>query len=258
MKLCWVGLGWRLRKKPGASQIGRELARTIGAGSVLLLSAIINFVVHPDALANVVAHERPIVGFIAIDEPSGPAQPTPQLNEADVRLLAATVWGEARSEGESGMRAVAHVIVNRLGPRFGGDIASVILAPAQFSAWNEGDRNRPLVENPETYATSGINLETWQAAQQIAREVLSGQSVDPTSGALFYHTRAVRPWWARYGHGRRIIGEHVFYADVPDRRPRHGVTPVAYSNALPAPASETTAEAAQAPHQLAEPELPIS
>jgi hypothetical protein len=56
----------------------------------------------------------------------------------------------------------------------------------------------------------------WQTAQRIAREVLSGQSVDPTGGALFYHTRAIRPRWSRQGHGRQVIGAHVFYADVPD------------------------------------------
>jgi hypothetical protein len=46
--------------------------------------------------------------------------------------------------------------------------------------------------------------------------VLSGQSADPTDGALFYHTRAVRPRWARVGQGRQTIGQHIFYADVPD------------------------------------------
>jgi spore germination cell wall hydrolase CwlJ-like protein len=116
------------------------------------------------------------------------------------------------------MRAVAHVIVNRVGERFGEDVESVIRAPWQFSAWNRGDPNRPLAQNPERYATDGVNLETWVIAQRVAREVLSGQSVDPTEGALFYHTRAISPWWARYGEGRREIGAHVFYRDVPNQR----------------------------------------
>jgi len=46
--------------------------------------------------------------------------------------------------------------------------------------------------------------------------VLAGQSIDPTGGALFYHTQAVRPRWSRVGQGRQVIGAHVFYADVPD------------------------------------------
>jgi hypothetical protein len=47
--------------------------------------------------------------------------------------------------------------------------------------------------------------------------VLSGQSIDPTDGSLFYHTRAVNPRWARYGQNSQIIGAHIFYRDVPDR-----------------------------------------
>lgn len=156
-----------------------------------------------------------------------PAQPiTAQritvASDEEVRLLAATAWAEARSEGEHGMRAVAHVMVNRVGPRFGDDLETVIRSPKQFSAWNRGDPNRPLVLNPERYARGGVNRVTWETAQNVAREVLEGRSVDPTAGALFYHTRAVRPYWSRYGVGRREIGAHVFYTDVPDQpRARH-------------------------------------
>ncbi len=148
------------------------------------------------------------------------AQPAVAADPRDVRLLAATVWAEARSEGEKGMRAVAHVMVNRMGPRFGAGVEDVVLAPRQFSAWNVGDPNRPLALNPERYASGGVNRITWLQAQQIAREVLEGRSVDPTQGALFYHTHAVRPSWSRYGVGKRSIGAHVFYADVPDLKPR--------------------------------------
>src|SRR5262249_41100803 len=145
------------------------------------------------------------------------APPQAAPDAAAVHLLAATTWAEARSEGEVGMRAVAHVIVNRIGKRFGGDLSTVVLAPKQFSSWNLHDPNRPLAQNPERFATSGANLETWNTAQEVARQVLSGQSKDPTNGALFYHTAATHPWWSRYGVGKAQIGAHVFYANVPDR-----------------------------------------
>ena len=204
--------------------------RTLGVVGVLAMAAAMNFTLHPDALAAVVSGEPIITGFVP-NEPSSSAAPeTVVVNEDEVRLLAATVWGEARSEGEVGMRAVAHVMVNRIGPRFGEDLATVILAPKQFSVWNRGDPNRRLVLNlvrDESYAT---DAEQWAMAQRIAREVLSGLSIDPTEGALFYHTRAVRPRWASDGVGRRTIGAHYFYADVPDagtrRTPR--VTNVAH------------------------------
>jgi hypothetical protein len=107
-------------------------------------------------------------------------------------------------------------MVNRVGDRFGEDLATVILSPKQFSVWNRGDPNRRTVQALARDASSIATDTEWIMADRIAREVLSGQSVDPTGGALFYHTRAVRPRWARVGQGRRIIGQHIFYADVPD------------------------------------------
>jgi hypothetical protein len=237
MAARWVGLSRPSKKKKAAravsrhgfAQAVRDSLHAFGATSVLIMAAVMNFALYPDALAAVVGGDQAaLVGFVPV-EPSGALAPAPAtpvvVNEADVRLLAATAWGEARSEGADGMRAVAHVIVNRVGQRFGDSVETVIRAPKQFSAWNIGDPNRPLVQNPERYATGGANLETWRQAQEIARQVLSGQSVDPTNGALFYHTRAIRPWWSRYGQGRTVIGAHVFYRDVPDQSRsarRHG------------------------------------
>lgn len=166
------------------------------------------------------------------------ATPVPLLAPPDpqeVRLLAATMWAEARSEGEDGMRAVGHVMVNRVGPRFGDDLRTVIFSPKQFSAWNAGDPNRPLAQNPDRYARSKIDRVTWAAAKRIAYEVLAGASADPTNGALFYHTRAVRPTWSRYGRGQHVIGAHIFYRDVPDLRARPAVQRITHAPHAEAP-----------------------
>jgi spore germination cell wall hydrolase CwlJ-like protein len=228
MAARWVGLTRPHNKKTAARIAVRRTFRdaiqdcvhALGVSGVLLMAAALNFAMYPDALANVVG-EQAIIGFVPEDQSSSAA--TQQIapivvDETEVRLLAATVWGEARSESEDGMRAVAHVMVNRIGSRFGEDLATVILSPKQFSVWNRGDPNRRLVTsfvaNPERYTSAGDPQ--WETAQQIAREVLSGQSVDPTEGALFYHTRSIRPRWSRQGVGRQTIGQHVFYADVPD------------------------------------------
>lgn len=236
MAARWVGVAGPHDKKTAARAAARrgfthtirECVHALGVCGVLAMAAGINFAIHPEALASVAEHASFV---IPEDAPLGATSPAVVVNEDEVRLLAATVWGEARSEGEHGMRAVAHVMVNRIGERFGEDLATVILAPKQFSVWNRGDPNRRLVlglvRDPDRYVTDAAQ---WEAAQRIAREVLSGQSVDPTGGALFYHTRAVRPRWARYGVGRQTIGAHIFYADVPDsgerRTPR--VTNVAH------------------------------
>lgn len=224
MAARWVGLSRPHKKKTAAITAVRRLGNTIqdcvhalGVCGVLLMATALNFAMYPDALANVVG-EQAIIGFVPEDQSSSAAtQPIAPIvvDETEVRLLAATVWGEARSEGEDGMRAVAHVMVNRVGPRFGEDLATVILSPKQFSVWNRGDPNRRLVTNFVAYEDRAGDAQ-WETAQRIAREVLSGQSVDPTEGALFYHTRAIRPRWSRQGVGRQVIGQHVFYEDVPD------------------------------------------
>jgi len=227
MAARWIGLARSKQIKCKVAAKRRTIHQglhAIGASGMLMMAAAMNFAMYPEALAEVVGGERQIIGFVPNDPSAGTSPLAPiapvAVDETQVRLLASTVWGEARSEGELGMRAVAHVMYNRIGARFGEDIETVILTPRQFSVWNRGDPNRRLVLNPDRYATGGEALETWEIAQRVAREVLSGQSVDPTGGALFYHTRAVRPSWARYGQGRQVIGAHVFYSDVPDRATR--------------------------------------
>lgn len=223
MAARWIGLSRPNKINARARATARALKHSthaaIGAGATLVLAAAMNFALYPDALAAVVSGERAIVGFVPEEPASTSFQNVSQislLDETEVRLLAATVWGEARSEGETGMRAVAHVMVNRIGSRFGEDLGTVILSPKQFSVWNRGDPNRRIVQNLARDPSSIATDPEWVVAERVAREVLGGQSVDPTGGALFYHTRAVRPRWARVGQGRQVIGQHVFYADVPD------------------------------------------
>jgi N-acetylmuramoyl-L-alanine amidase len=228
MATRWVGLtrphnkktAARVAVRRGLGDVVHDCVHALGACGVLLMAAAMNFAMYPEALAAVVSGERAIIGFVPEDTAGAPhlTQIAPiEVDETEVRLLAATAWGEARSEGEDGMRAVAHVMVNRIGSRFGEDLATVILSPKQFSVWNRGDPNRrqvqSLVANPDRYTAGDAQ---WDTAQRVAREVLSGQSVDPTDGALFYHTSAIRPRWSRQGIGRQEIGAHVFYADVPD------------------------------------------
>lgn len=220
MAARWIGLTRSNKRNSRARAKAHSIKHSLhalGAGGVLVLAAAMNFALYPDALAAVVSGERPIIGFVP-EEPAATETGTVPVtvNEEEVRLLAATVWGEARSEGEDGMRAVAHVMVNRVGSRFGEDLATVILSPKQFSVWNRNDPNRRIVQTLARDPSGVATDPQWAVAERVSREVLSGQSVDPTSGALFYHTRAVRPRWARIGEGRQVIGQHVFYADVPD------------------------------------------
>lgn len=139
--------------------------------------------------------------------------PAPAGDPADV--LARTLWGEARGEGEAGMIAVAAVVLNRVrisqehGGRYwwGRDVMSVCRARAQFSCWNPGDPNRPkLLAVDETDAE-------FRLARKVAADAIAGRLADPTFGATTYKL-ATLPWPYGWGHPRLPliqIGKHAFY-----------------------------------------------
>lgn len=137
--------------------------------------------------------------------------------ERDLDLLAATMWGEGRSGGSAEMRAIGHVILNRVeNDGFGSSIQAVVLSPYQFSCWNEGDPNRSRMERllERRWSARGEDWIMWLVAREVARQILDGDSQDPTTGATFYHTADIRPYWAEYGEGARQLGAHIFYATV--------------------------------------------
>jgi hypothetical protein len=109
-----------------------------------------------------------------------------------------------------GMEAVAHVIANRANSgQYPGDPAAVALQPYQFSVWNEGEGR-----GKTDYDRDSREYKT--AAEAIDR-VFSGQSQDPTNGALFYHTPQVNPAWSREvnRYGTTQLGNHIFYNGNP-------------------------------------------
>lgn len=146
--------------------------------------------------------------------PSVGAAPLP----GDADVLARTMWGEARGEGTEGMRAVAHVILNRTARQtyFGKTVAEVCRKPWHFSCWNLNDPNlRRLV-------AADVSDPQFREALDIAAALLSDSrglvrlDEDPTEGATHYHARSLfpRPGWA-VGHTPcASVGNHVFYNDI--------------------------------------------
>lgn len=124
----------------------------------------------------------------------------------NVDVLARTLWGEARSEGVIGMRAVAAVIMNRAADsRWPDALADVALQAWQFSAWNANDPNRDRMLRV-TEADPQFRL-----ALDIAREAVEGRLVDPTGGANHYFADYIaRPSWARTMTETTRIGRHIF------------------------------------------------
>src|SRR5690349_15270839 len=69
-------------------------------------------------------------------------------HKLETDVLARTLWGEARGEGETGMQAVASVVLNRVALAqergkywWGNNIIQVCQKPYQFSCWNRSDPN---------------------------------------------------------------------------------------------------------------------
>jgi N-acetylmuramoyl-L-alanine amidase len=131
----------------------------------------------------------------------------------DEKFLALTIWGEARSGGKNAMRAVAHVILNRVNSArsFGNDVREVVRDRKAFSCWNKSDPNRELMMNIGQLDKDSEDYKMWQTAKKIAKRVVRGHDKDPTNGALFYHTDNVKPTWSAGQQVIADIGGHLFY-----------------------------------------------
>lgn len=114
--------------------------------------------------------------------------------------LSMNIYHEARGERVEGQIAVAHVTINRVNSkRFPGEICDVVYQDKQFS-WTH------LIKDPEPKEEK-----SWENAQVIARDVMIGNTEDPTIGAIFYHANWVNPYWADDMKLTKVIGNHLFY-----------------------------------------------
>jgi spore germination cell wall hydrolase CwlJ-like protein len=134
-------------------------------------------------------------------------------NDMAADVLACTIWGEARGQGQAGMEAVTSVILNRVavakarGGKYwwGNDVISVCQKPYQFSCWNRTDPNyKKLI------AVTEMNVH-FVTSLRIARRAIAGTIIDRTGGATHYHTTAISPYWSKGQTPTTIIGDHVFF-----------------------------------------------
>lgn len=166
----------------------------------------------PAILPARVAHGAPAVGN-RLAVPPVPAVGLPV--DEEIAVVAATLWGEARNQGEDGMRAVAWVIANRMRREHRGltSASAVCLAPKQFSCWNDNDPNLPKMRS-----IAASPDRDYIVASAIARELLTSglQGRDVTNGATHYYARSLRPpaYWARGKTHCAAIGGHLFFNDI--------------------------------------------
>ena len=137
--------------------------------------------------------------------PAAPESEPVEVDEAELTCLAQAAYFEARGEGDKGMSAVVHVVLNRMrSPRYPDNACAVVRqggpsAPCQFSWYCDGRSDTP--RDDKAYAR----------AERIALAAVSGRDPDPSGGATMFHSRAVRPFWAAKGRRTAKIGNHLFY-----------------------------------------------
>ena len=179
------------------------------------------------------------------------------------QCLTQAIYYEAASESDSGQRAVAQVVLNRVAhSAWPSTVCGVVFQGStrrtgcQFTFTCDGS----LARRPSQAG--------WLRASRIAREALAGSVYAPVGLSTHYHTLAVNPYWAPSLSRTTVIGAHVFYR-LPGAAGGSGAFATNYvggeptpgrSNAdLPAPDPVAMAQAtslAQVP--VAEPAAPVA
>lgn len=120
--------------------------------------------------------------------------------------LTEALYFEARGENFDGISAVAEVIINRKNsPKFPNSICSVI---------SQGVGGRPGCQfsyNCDGKAEVYHEPKAYVRVAKMAKLKLDGRLKKLTDGALFYHTKTVRPSWSRKFRQTVNVGGHLFY-----------------------------------------------
>ncbi len=131
----------------------------------------------------------------------------------ETNCLAEAIYYEARSETNAGQKAVAEVVLNRVGHKaFPNSVCGVVYQGAerttgcQFSFTCDGS-NAKLPYGKH-----------WNKAQNIAAHMMMGVSAPLTNRATHYHTTDVNPKWAPSLRKLRKYDTHVFYRFMPRKR----------------------------------------
>jgi spore germination cell wall hydrolase CwlJ-like protein len=125
---------------------------------------------------------------------------TNKYTQQDIACLAKNIYFESRGEPFSGMLHVAMVTLNRVDHNtlFDKTICKVVYASKQFS-WT----------SQKTQVKDSV---AWRTAETLAKGILAGHILMPTTNALYFHTKQVKPSWAKHKTIVAKIGNHIFYS----------------------------------------------
>lgn len=122
--------------------------------------------------------------------------------------LATAIYHEARGETLKGQFAVAEVILNRVGSgKFPGSICGVVFQGVREGRYG-GCQFSFACDRKSDALRNGAAADL---ARRIAQVMADGGHRGLTGGALFFHTTAVNPPWARRFTQTTQIGSHLFY-----------------------------------------------
>lgn len=141
-------------------------------------------------------------------------------------LLVRTTLGEAGGEDAVGQAAVMHVIMNRaMDGGYGKSLEDVMLAPKQFSTWNEGAGGNSIARGADP------NSDAYKRTLGLVERIEAGGIPDMTQGATHYisdagmkklvddghQTNLMPKWWGEQtskrggdGNGEWVHGGHRF------------------------------------------------
>ncbi|WP_343562300.1 cell wall hydrolase [Kiloniella sp. b19] len=160
-----------------------------------------------DAFARPLSVKR-LVSSFGVEAELAKRMPTSANLQEELQCMAENLYFEARGESLSGMRAVGHVVMNRVASkRFPDTVCGVVkqggtrLHRCQFSWWCDGQKD--VIDDNRA----------WEVSQDMARLVFWNLSSDLTEGALWYHADYVSPKWRTAFEEGPTIGRHIFYRE---------------------------------------------
>jgi spore germination cell wall hydrolase CwlJ-like protein len=120
--------------------------------------------------------------------------------QQDIVCLAKNIYFESRGEPMTGKLHVAKVTLNRANhdTLFDKTVCKVVYANKQFS-WTD----------QKLKVKDGI---AWREAQLLAKGILQGYILIPTTNALYFHAKDIKPKWAKTKTIVAKIGNHIFYS----------------------------------------------
>ena len=130
-------------------------------------------------------------------------------NQQEIHCLALNIYHEARGEPRAGQYAVGEVTMNRVkSPKYPANVCDVV----HQKHWNP-KRKRYSHAFSWTNNDYAVNLRSrqWRKAVHVAREIYHDNFEPQLDGAMYYHSKYVRPGRAKRYDVVARIGQHIFY-----------------------------------------------